>query len=78
MDLFVLVVCAELCKIVPPLDGQPRDICLVRMEDHMQMAPKTRVMCASLDVPYGEVIDSAGTWTRRIPPWADPTRGHAD
>ena len=78
MEPFAFIVCAGLCKIVPPIEGQPREACIVRMEEARKVAPKARVVCASLDVPYGEVIDSAGEWKTRIPPWADPSRGHAN
>lgn len=77
MEPFAFVVCAPLCLIVPPLDGQSKEACLYRMQVALAEKPKQRVMCQSLDVPYGEIIDSAGELKTRIPPWADPSRGHA-
>lgn len=72
MEPFAFIVCAGLCKIVPPLEGQPRDVCLSRMQESLLAAPNTRVICESLDAPYGEVIDSAGKWKAKTPPWLRP------
>ncbi len=69
MEPFAFIVCAGLCKIVPPLDGQSRESCLYRMSMSLAADPKTRVACESLDWPYGEVIDSWGIWKPKIPPW---------
>ena len=77
MEPFAFIVCAGLCKIVPPTDGQSREACLYRMQVALAERPHERVICDSLDAPYGEVFDSAGKWKRRIPPWEDIHTGWA-
>ncbi len=77
MEPFAFLVCAAVCAIVPPVGGQPREVCVARMEKSLRTDPTTRVICQSLDLPYGEVIDSAGKLKTRSPPWADPSRGWA-
>lgn len=72
MDPFAFVVCAQICLIQPPLEGMPRAECVARMEASLKADPKTRVMCQSLDVPYGEVIDSAGVLKTKPNPWLRP------
>lgn len=72
MEPFAFIVCAPLCLIQPPTEGQSREICLARMEASRKAEPDTRVICESLDYPYGDVIDSAGLWKPWSPSWERP------
>ena len=72
MEPFAFVVCAKLCLIVPPTEGQSREACLYRMQVALAERPGERVMCQSLDVPYGEIIDSAGLIKTKPDPWKGP------
>lgn len=77
MEPFAFIVCAPLCLIQPPMEGQSRETCLARMEASRKAEPDTRVICESLDIPYGDVIDSAGIWKPRTPYWERPAAAAA-
>lgn len=77
MEPFAFIVYAPLCLIQAPTEGQSRVVCLYRMQVALAERPHERVICESLDAPYGDVIDSAGKWKRRIPPWEDIHTGWA-
>ena len=49
MELFAFVVCAKLCLIVEPTEGQPLSKCLERMDAHQVAHPDQRVVCQSLE-----------------------------
>ena len=73
MEPFAFIICAgAVCTIEPPASGQSREACMYRYEMSRATDPKTRVICESLDYPYGEVIDSAGLSKPKIPPWERP------